>query len=164
MRLQEAAKGLSEPVRGAAALDVLKEKLSPPREGITGLLSQSEEESITKLVTSHPESEAEDNVVPKQAGCDKRATAGCKDSMGEVVLKTTGEAIPTDDTASPASETKPESIETTERKPSRILCCIGLTASAGESSATSLIPLRRHVGRVPLPLTLPLTFSFFLIL
>lgn len=74
-------------MRGAAVLDVLKEKLTPPREEITGLLSQSEEESITKLVTSHPERKGKENVVPKQAECDKRATAGCKDSMEDSLVR-----------------------------------------------------------------------------
>lgn len=157
MHLQEAAKGLSD-VRGAAS-EALKAEFTPPTEEIAGLLSQPEEESITTLVSSHPAREKE-TVEPKQAECDERAPAGCKGSVEEVVLEATSEAIPTatmkpspqegvaswfqsevqmislaDDAVSPASETKPESIETTEGKSSKILPSFP-PACAGKSFIT----------------------------
>lgn len=153
----------------AAASEELKEELNPPKEEITGPLPKSEGESKT-LASGHPRRETE-NVEPKPVECDQRASAGCKDFLEEVVLEAFGESIPSkivkpfpledttssfqsevqmislaDGTLFSASETKLESIETTDGKPSKILVGVDPTACAGESLATSLISPQAFVN------------------
>lgn len=165
MHQQMVLRDLKEPEReAAAASDPLKEELTPPKEEITGPPSQSEEESIMKtLASGHPERETE-NMEPKQAECDERATDGCQDLLEDCVPEATGESIPTetvkprpledvtssfqsevqlislaDEAVSPASKTKLEGIETIDGEPSKILVSVSLTACPSESFATGLI-------------------------
>lgn len=142
------AGGLSEAARGAAAAS----------------------EALKTLVSAHPERESE-NMEPRQAERDERATAGRKDPRKEVVSEASGESTPAEtveahlledetswfhsevqvislaeQTVSPAPETKPGSIETRDGEPSKILAGVGLTPCAGGSSATSSVSSQATVN------------------
>lgn len=123
MHQQVAARGLGEPGReAAAASEALKEELTPPKEEISGPLVQPEEESHKTFASGHPERKLRplEDVAPS--------------FQSEVQMISLA-----DEAVSPAPETTPESIETTDAEPSKNLVSVGLAACAGESLASSLI-------------------------